>query len=116
MQCFILKLTTDPPHRAPRLSRLEVNAYLVVRLRHIHKDLFPCERSLSLRCCWPAGLGPSVPSMAVRSRSAGVRAQSRTTTAFHLGPHTGRGGGVCSFLGDPSLLWENAQTSPPAPP
>src|SRR5256885_11750436 len=101
MQCFILKLTTDPPHRAPRLSRLEVNAYLVVRLRHIHKDLLPCERSLSLRCCWPAGLGPSVPSMAVRSKSAGLPPTPRSTARFRRAPQKVRGGGGGAFLAPP---------------
>src|SRR5438445_6452822 len=40
-----------------------------------------CGRSLLLRCCWPAGLHPSVRSMVATSRSAGTVATLGTTVA-----------------------------------
>src|ERR1700758_35098 len=45
------------------------------------KGVLPCGRSLSWRCCWPAGLHPSVHSTPAMSRSVRTVATRDTTVA-----------------------------------
>src|SRR5438094_3167083 len=56
-----------------------------------------CGRSLLLRCCWPAGLHPSVRSMVATSRSAGSVGTPGATVASSATPKSGPGAGsACS--------------------